>query len=537
VRVLASLLTLQLLLHVVICEDSTVSLSPTASPTASPTSLAAVGSGWPCVNDDSCKEDLVCGDIKQCEEEAANPLGLFLGSFFKLMGSTVVTLGQIFQRLAQLKEEEKPVEERASSFLKLWRWWFGLLLIASGAIGDVIALNFAPQSVIMPIGSGSLVMNLFFAHLLLHENVTKKDYVGTGVIIVGAIGVAIAYSVIGEEKPEVEYTGDDMVQLFMEPAMIIYLCSLAVMLVYMRHYAKVSVRVLTEEGPSSSAYLKRKFKQALCYATSSGIWGSMTVTFTACVIKLVSVSFEGENQFLKPVPYLLLVCMLTCIFMQIGTLTQGLQHFGALWMIPIFTCMYTIFAIMGGSIYFGDLDAFTAPQWALFLFSVGLTLVGVLLLAGKSDEGDDDEEDGPADLEVGKASAANETAGGIVNIAGPPIMPESSNVPTLPKINRPKPRRSTIMQVTSHLNAVFDVKHDLEVLNPSSDGVPGSVKERPTLSRAQTSSNLGGGFPGTAGAARRKTNMRRVSHVGGVGALALNFKDHKIAPGMDSIGE
>jgi hypothetical protein len=116
----------------------------------------------------------------------------------------------------------------------------------------------------------------------------------------------------------------------------------------------------------------------------------MTVTFTACVIKLVSVSFEGENQFLKPVPYLLLVCMLTCIFMQIGTLTEGLQHFGALWMIPIFTCMYTIFAIMGGSIYFGDLDAFTGPQWALFLFSVGLTLVGILLLAGKSDEEDDE---------------------------------------------------------------------------------------------------------------------------------------------------
>jgi hypothetical protein len=181
VKLLASCLTLLLLLDVVSCEDAT------DGPTGSPTTISdatQVGSGWPCVDDGNCKDDLVCGDDKTCEEEAANPLGLFLGSFFKLAGSTVVTLGQIFQRLAQLKEEEKPEAERANSFLKLWRWWFGLLLIASGAIGDVIALNFAPQSVIMPIGSGSLVMNLFFANILLHEEVTKKDYAGTAVIIV-----------------------------------------------------------------------------------------------------------------------------------------------------------------------------------------------------------------------------------------------------------------------------------------------------------------------------------------------------------------
>ena len=44
---------------------------------------------------------------------------------------------------------------------------------------------------------------------------------------------------IGEEKPEVEYTGDDMIELFKQNAMIVYLSSLAVLLFCMHQYAKV----------------------------------------------------------------------------------------------------------------------------------------------------------------------------------------------------------------------------------------------------------------------------------------------------------
>ena len=66
-------------------------------------------------------------------------------------------------------------------------------MVIVGALCDFGALSFAPQSVIMPVGSFTLVANVMFAHFWLGEALGNMDIMGTVLIVVGATLIAVAY--------------------------------------------------------------------------------------------------------------------------------------------------------------------------------------------------------------------------------------------------------------------------------------------------------------------------------------------------------
>ena len=66
-------------------------------------------------------------------------------------------------------------------------WLLGLLLQVVGAILDFIALGYAPQSVVAPLGSLTLVVNVFLAPCMHKERPSLKTLGATLVIIAGAV--------------------------------------------------------------------------------------------------------------------------------------------------------------------------------------------------------------------------------------------------------------------------------------------------------------------------------------------------------------
>lgn len=56
----------------------------------------------------------------------------------------------------------------------------------TGSFADFSALTFAPQSLIAPLGSLTLVSNTIFAPLLLKEKIEKRDVLATATIILGS---------------------------------------------------------------------------------------------------------------------------------------------------------------------------------------------------------------------------------------------------------------------------------------------------------------------------------------------------------------
>ena len=66
-------------------------------------------------------------------------------------------------------------------------WIIGLLLVMFASVADVIALCFAPQSLIAPLGALTMVSNVVFAPLLLHEKIGVRDLIATSVILTGSV--------------------------------------------------------------------------------------------------------------------------------------------------------------------------------------------------------------------------------------------------------------------------------------------------------------------------------------------------------------
>lgn len=72
-------------------------------------------------------------------------------------------------------------------------WITGVGLLVLGAIGDFVALGFAAQSIVAPLGSLTLVVNMFIARWMHGEKVTPLGIVATICIVAGSF-IAIAFA-------------------------------------------------------------------------------------------------------------------------------------------------------------------------------------------------------------------------------------------------------------------------------------------------------------------------------------------------------
>ena len=77
------------------------------------------------------------------------------------------------------------------AYTKLPLWWVGMLLNALGELGNLLALGFAPASVVTPVGAVGVVFNAVFASLFLKEPFRKIDLIGLVLIITGIVVVVV----------------------------------------------------------------------------------------------------------------------------------------------------------------------------------------------------------------------------------------------------------------------------------------------------------------------------------------------------------
>eukprot|EP00937_MAST-01D_sp_MAST-1D-sp2_P000755 g755.t1 len=295
-----------------------------------------------------------------------------------------LNFGQNVQKYAMLKNEEKPESERASSYTQQPLWWCGLLLVILGSLGDFTSLSFAPQSVVMPVGSVTLVANLFFASMWLGETLTRKDLKGTLMIIGGATLVAVSYGVLGESN-ERTYTLQQLIELYLRVQILIYFVFVGALMFFLYSLMKRCEFILGQDGDHTRdpEYMRLARWHPFSYSALSGTFGANSVLFAKSTTELIRLTAQGENQFFKPLTYMIIACMFTCIALQTHFLAHGLQFFDALYIIPVFQCFFITFSIFGGAVYFNELATFSALQWLVFLFACALTLAGVVVLSAR----------------------------------------------------------------------------------------------------------------------------------------------------------
>ena len=115
-----------------------------------------------------------------------------VGVVLAAAASIISNLGLNFQKLTHIKISD--LDEHAKKhYYKNGVWMAGLFMIILGSICDFAALAFGAQSIIAPLGSLTLVANVFFAPCLLGETLTKRDLIATFTIVLGAT-IAVAFA-------------------------------------------------------------------------------------------------------------------------------------------------------------------------------------------------------------------------------------------------------------------------------------------------------------------------------------------------------
>ena len=123
--------------------------------------------------------------------QSSSVTSFWVGVMSAIIGSMILAVGMNVQRLAHMRMEERG---DTKNFLFDRTWQLGITIFVVGNFGDAVALAFAPQSVVTPLGSFSLVANLFAAKFLLKEELSMQVGIGSAIIIAGVVAIVLPSS-------------------------------------------------------------------------------------------------------------------------------------------------------------------------------------------------------------------------------------------------------------------------------------------------------------------------------------------------------
>ena len=329
-----------------------------------------------------------------------------IGAVLAAVGSIASNLGVNCQKYSFMQNAKLPKAQQ-KRHIRQKGWLFGMLLVVFGSLGDFAALSLAAQSIVAPIGSITLVANVFFAHYWLREHVGWVELCGTSMIVCGSV-TAVAFG----DHSDVAYDVHAILRFFYGTTFIIYaLASIAlgVSLYYFQlPITPIKQKIVDATKRYELAYdandqaameYEDFYIAALCRSYAkwervhpfsicalSGILGGQSVMFGKMVSEMINVTASGDNQLLSPLFYLFIACMLACVVGQLQYLAIALNFFDALYVVPVFQCFFISFSTLGGASFFSEFSNFSALQAVMFPLGLAGTLGGVVVLTRRKME-------------------------------------------------------------------------------------------------------------------------------------------------------
>ena len=288
----------------------------------------------------------------------------------------------------------KSADEAAASinYTRQLTWQCGLALVILGSLFDFAALAFASQSQIAPLGSLTLVSNVFLAPLLLKEKLSRRDVVCTLVIVAGA-ALAVMCAAhddatlttkemfgqhmrhAGERPPALTIRSPlplpvthpsplspllwfDGSGYFVHIQFVLYAATVVVVVLSLRVMTwKAGVlrrRAHTSRDAAQRYVMGMKFHR-FGYAAAAGIMGAQSVLFAKCTSTLFRATISGDgNMFVYPGTYAVLAGLGVTIFFQIRWLNSGLRLFPALYVVPVFQSFWILVSVISGMVFFDE---------------------------------------------------------------------------------------------------------------------------------------------------------------------------------------
>jgi hypothetical protein len=158
-------------------------------------------------------------------------------------------------------------------------WVIGFSAFFIGNAVNFLSFSYAAQSLLASLGSVQFVTNVIFARVVLRESLPWRVLFGT-LVLMGGVGLVVTYSCHG--NPAVQYSLNELIQLFINRNYLIYLGTLLCMWIILQCY----LRNIHRADPNRN---KNSKLEAISYAAVSAIVGAQAVTFFKIVSELMAI--------------------------------------------------------------------------------------------------------------------------------------------------------------------------------------------------------------------------------------------------------
>jgi len=299
-----------------------------------------------------------------------------IGVILAIIASFLGNLGTNLQKLAhqkntiyRLSHPEKNEKWFPEGSPKMW--FIGILSMIGCAICDFLALGFAPQSVVAPLGSLTLIANVIFAPILLKEVVSRLDIMSTMAISFGCT-LCIAFSTHTEH----DFTAEELYALFRSRPFLVY--GFGVLSLGIAFFSQIQMIYRTRLFLKSEFHLKM---HRFLLPALSGLTGAQNVLFAKCCSTLVLLWFGGYPIFSHFETYCIFIGLALSLTFQIRWLNEALSMYESTYVVPVFQCFWIGVSVISGVIVYQEFVNAPTKNILIFLLGILITIGGVILLS------------------------------------------------------------------------------------------------------------------------------------------------------------
>ncbi|OQR91326.1 hypothetical protein ACHHYP_04797 [Achlya hypogyna] len=283
-------------------------------------------------------------------------LGWPLGVLLSAVASTIGVVGKILLKLSF----QRPGAGRLL-------WGCGMLcIVALNPFLCISAYNFAPQSLLAPMGGLCVVWNTVFSPWILDEPLRARDIIGAACIFVGCIVVSITG---GHETHKIPV--DELASHFLSVQFIVYFSLFVLTSLILRFYSAAAFH------PSRAANGSLPHMHVKCRVCLSILAGSLSGQLY-CMTALLRLLQNGVGVlFTTPLAYAVGAGAIFFALSGLHLLSMALQLYDALFVIYLYESTLMAVGAISGICFFGDMDNVSVLRWVLYFVGIGTIFVGV----------------------------------------------------------------------------------------------------------------------------------------------------------------
>lgn len=291
-----------------------------------------------------------------------------IGLLLTLVATFTTNLGVNLQKLAHTRFPDQRYKNPT--------WVIGLVLNIFGGLIDVGSLAFAPQSLIAPVASSSIVFNIIFSKVMHKKPFHIKTILSSIILIVGATLTIIA----GPKGEDIE-SSSDILKFFISISTIIYIIIIILILIVLYNVTK---KLDIMESNVEVYGIKFRLLHRLLYPVMSGIIGSFALLFGKSVSKLFLFMIEDKEYINFLYIFIFAVGVVLTTYFNIKWLNKGLKRFETAHVYPIKKATWIICSMIGGLVVYREHEEFEdGDNYRIVLFIFGMIIIffGIIVLS------------------------------------------------------------------------------------------------------------------------------------------------------------